>query len=172
MNNKAFFFCILSWVFFWVVAPFLNRPYVFDFVNACGLVVSAAVIFSYLPGVKAAYQNHENLEKAHYLILGVVATWSAIAIRLILLWIWRWQGEPAYDGMDSLVMAFSAWMLINGGSLHLLAPKVIDGDVPRSGWNYIFWTLAIGIGLGMAVVLFRYFFDVDPSSHGFVWKGF
>lgn len=133
LRNSAGVICFVALVLFWPAALLLRREVLFDAINAFGVSLGLAVIVSYLPGLTDAFRSGRKLEKGHYLVLGILATWIAMVGRTSWLWVWRWMGEPAF-GLDHVLMAFVAWLIVIGGILHLLSPRVIDGTVPREGW--------------------------------------
>lgn len=154
MRNKALAICILSWALFWPIAYFVPREYLFDVVDALSISLGGAVILAYIPGVIDALKRRQEISKAHYLVLGIVASWIAIEFRTGYLWGWRYLEEPL-GGMDTLFVAWIAWLVISGGVLHLLAPKVLDGEVPRSGWFALWVALVVGLVLGASIALLR-----------------
>ena len=147
---------LLSWALFWPIAYFVPREYLFDVVNALGISLGGSVLFAYAPGVVDAIRRPDDLKKAHYLILGIVATWVAMVARTAYLWGWRWLGEPE-GGLDATFVAFIGWLVISGGVLHLLAPKVLEGTVPRTGWFGLWVALVVGLVLGASIVLLKQF---------------
>ena len=127
---------------------------IFDLVNSIGIVFGAFVLWSYWPGVKASAFSDDGLNKANYLILGIGITWVAMIARTGWLWVWRTLGEPE-GGLDHILVGFIAWLVVVGGAFHLLAPRVLDGRVPRAGWQTLWVAMAAGLVLGVIVAIQR-----------------
>jgi hypothetical protein len=148
IRNRVFIVFTASLVLFWPLAWLIPIHALFDFVNALAVVLGLFVLTAYAPGVVRSIRSPpEGIGKAHYLILGIFVTWVAMVGRTAWLWWWRWQGEPQ-GGMDHPVVAFLAYLVVVGGALHLLAPRVLDGIVPRSGWGHLALAFMIGLVLG------------------------
>lgn len=154
MRNSAVVLCLWFLILFWPLALVMPRELLFDGINALGVTLGIAVLLSYAGGVVDAIKNSNRLQQGHYLVLGIFATWVAMIGRTAWLWGWRWMGEPQY-GLDHILVAFVAWLIIVGGILHLLSPRVIDGNVPEDGWIHLMGALATGGVLWAVVVALR-----------------
>lgn len=152
LRNKTVNVILLSWLLFWPIAWFVPRMALFDIINAMGMVLGLAVLVAYSPGLVETVRYPERMQKAHYLVLGIIATWIAMLVRSGILWTWRWYGEPP-GWLDHWIMAFAAWLIVTGGALHLLAPGVIEGHIPRASFSHLGAALAIGITIGAVLVL-------------------
>jgi hypothetical protein len=147
--------CLLSWIAFWPVAILSPRLYLFDFINAIGVTFGCAVLWRYGPASWMAIQRtlQRTLSRGHLLVLGIETTWIAMVMRTIILWMWRWSGEPAV-GLDGLDTAFAAWIIATGGVFHLLASALPDADPPEEPplppleGKILLWSLIAGIVLG------------------------
>jgi hypothetical protein len=154
LRNRIVAGIILAVIAFWVSAPFLPRIMLFDLVNAVGVTLGIFVFWAYAPGAWKAAKTSEGLDRVHYLILGIVSTWVAMVTRTVYIWVWRWRGEPD-GGLDHIAVAFIAFLIIIGGVLHLIAPRVLDGIVPRTTVRHMVIALVIGILLGIIIWLSR-----------------
>jgi hypothetical protein len=143
-NNRIVVATLLSWLLF-----------VLDFINALGLTYGVAVLVRYLPGAIWALRGvlkKRPIGRGSMLVLGIVQTWIAMIGRTLLIWHWRWLGEPD-GGLDSLGMAFVAWLIIGGGACHLQAStmKADNVQVPelsaRLQWSALVAGLVIGAGI-------------------------
>jgi hypothetical protein len=153
-RNRIIVWCIAALILFFPIAHFLPRMLVFDIVNAVGLVIGIYVLWAYSPGAIKAI-NGDKLERVHFLVLGIIATWIAMICRTVYLWTWRYMGEPE-GGLDHLSVAFIAFLICVGGVFHLLAPRVLDGNVPRTSLNHLVWALCLGGCLAFGIWLLRW----------------
>jgi hypothetical protein len=153
-NNKITASIFASIVLFWIIAPFVPRMHLFDLINALSFVLGLFVLYAYWPGVVEAYASRDELKRSHYLILGIVATWCAMIARTVWLWTWRFMEEPE-GGLDHIGVAFIAYLIVVGGTLHLIAPKVLEGEVPRSSWATLTKGAIIGVTLGLVIIFAR-----------------
>jgi len=130
--SRIVMLCLLSWVIFWPVAIFAPRLYLFDFINAIGVMFGVAVLWRYGPSSCVAIQRtwQRTLSRGHLLVLGIETTWLAMVMRTVILWRWRWIGEPD-NGLDGVDTAFAAWIIVTGGVFHLLASALPDADLPE-----------------------------------------
>ena len=158
MKNRVVLSAFLAMALFWPVAAVLPRQMVFDLVNSIGIVFGFFVLWSYWPGVKASAFSDDGLNKANYLILGIGVTWVAMIARTLWLWIWRTLGEPE-GGLDHILVGFIAWLVVVGGAFHLLAPRVLDGRVPRAGWQTLWCAMGAGLALGVLVASNDHIYD-------------
>jgi hypothetical protein len=153
-RNKIIVWCIAAIALFFPAAYFLPRMLVFDFVNAVGVVIGFYVLWAYFPGAIKAIRE-PTLERVHFLVLGIIATWIAMIGRTVYLWTWRYLGEPD-GGLDHLSVAFIAFLIVIGGVFHLLAPRVLDGNVPRTSLAHLIWALCLGGCLALMIWLLRW----------------
>jgi CDP-diglyceride synthetase len=153
-RNKIIVWCIAAIVLFFPVAYFMPRMLVFDAVNAVGIVIGIYVLWAYFPGAVKAI-NGDKLERVHFLVLGIIATWIAMIARTVYLWTWRYMGEPE-GGLDHLSVAFIAFLIVVGGVFHLLAPRVLDGNVPRTSLSHLMWAISLGACLAFGIWLLRW----------------
>lgn len=164
MRNRVVLAALLAMALFWPVAIVLPRQMIFDLVNSIGIVFGGFVLWSYWPGVKASAFSDDGLNKANYLILGIGITWVAMIARTVWLWVWRTLGEPL-GGLDHILVAFIAWLVVVGGAFHLLAPRVLDGRVPRAGWQTLWVAMGAGLVLGVLVASNDQLYDLLHSYY-------
>jgi hypothetical protein len=153
-RNQILISCLLAWLAFWPMAWMMPRLPLFDIINSLSVSIGIFVLWAYLPGVVAALRKGDDLDKAHFLILGIFITWIAMISRTNWLWGWRYLGEPE-GGLDHVLVAFIAWLVVTGGVFHLLAPRVLDGNVPRAGWSALTMSILFGLVLGVIVIFMR-----------------
>lgn len=154
--------CLASWVAFWIIAPFVPRLYLFDFVNAISVTYGLAVLKTYLPGAVLAIRlawRGVPLNQGHYLVLGVVATWLAMIGRTSYLQLWRSANEPA-GGLDHLMMAFVAWLIVSGGALHRISPNVKEGIIPAENKRGLVQATVIGIIFACVLFVIRWRYEL------------
>ena len=141
---------------FWIIAPFVPRDLLYAVINSVAVSLGIGILVAYIPGVSKTLRARPNeLSMGHILVVGVVATWTALAIRTSWSWVWRYYDKPA-DMIDSLVLAFSGFLTILGGILHLSARDAINGQVPARTWRWVGVLTAGGIMAGSLAFAFLF----------------
>lgn len=159
---RNFWLAVTLWGGFWGIAPFFAPEYVFYIVNALGFAVAAGVTIAYLGGVKQSILRND-LDGAHYLVMGVVVAWFATGMRQAWYWAWRALDKPDWM-IDHLFLAFLSWMVFTAGVLHLMAKDAISGAIPRENWLYLGVVIAVAIGLSLIGTLwFNQPIPFDPA---------
>jgi hypothetical protein len=159
-NNRVVAATLLSWLLFFPAAGWGPILYVLDVINALGLTFGAVVLWRYLPGAVWALRGalrRQPIGRGSMLVLGIVQTWIAMVGRTLLIWHWRWLGEPD-GGLDSIGMAAVAWLIIGGGACHLQAStmKADDVQVPELSAKLQWSALVVGVVLGAGIAVGRW----------------
>lgn len=159
-NNRIVIAVILSWLAFFPAVGWLPLLYVLDIINALGLTYGAAVLWRYLPGAIWALRGalkRRPIGRGSMLVLGIVQTWVAMVGRTMLIWHWRWLGEPD-GGLDSVGMAVVAWLIIGGGACHLQAStmRADDVQVPKLSAKLQWSAIVVGAVLGLGIAYGRW----------------
>lgn len=136
---------------------FLPTTYLFDLVNALTVSVGAGVLFAYAPGIWRSFAM-KRWTGGNFLVVGIAAAWASMTMRHLWNWAWRYFGKP--DAMiDHPLVAFTVWLAMMGGFLHLAAGGAIDGDIPRENWLRAGAYIALGLALGSVVIIW-----LEPST--------
>lgn len=146
------------WILFWPVALMLPISWLFDIVNALSVSMAIGVVTAYLPGVIDSIRRR-GLSSGHYLVLGIVITWMATAVRNSWNWTWRWLGEPPWM-INHIFVAFQVWVLFTAGILHMVAQDSIDGRIPRENWLKLGKWVFVGVFSAALVIVW-----FEPSPH-------
>lgn len=135
---------------------FMQTDDLFMLLNAMTVVVGVAVIIAYLPGSMSWVWDRPKTTAGHLLVIGITVSWLANIGRVSWLWAWRLSGQPDDVAFfNHWFLAVTLYILIIGGSLHLLAHRAIDDKVPMSGWVTLLLATMIGLIIGFGVILTR-----------------
>ena len=107
--------------------------------------------------LKNVFIDRTPIGRGAMLILGIETTWFAMVARSLILWVWRWYGEPD-GGLDGFDMAFIALTIICGGACHLAASTMSEDnvEVPRFNARLFKMAGASGLLLGAGIAFGRY----------------
>lgn len=158
-KNKTIWQALIFWAAFWPVAHVVPREHLFDALYAIASCIGVGVLIAYGPGIYKSLQK-QVLNGGHYLVFGIGCTWSATLARFIYAWVWRYLGKPEWM-VDHMFIAFTIWVLISGGALHLTAKNAINGQIPKSNWV---WLGAVGT-CGVLLAMFIVGVLDTPASH-------
>jgi hypothetical protein len=156
--------CLLALVLFWpgyFLLPASGVVYALDVVNALGFTVGVVVLWRYSSGAALAlyclFIERAPLTKGPLLVLGIWQTWAAMVLRTIIIWQWRYRGEPDF-GLDIAGMAFAAMLMLPGGACHLLASAMPSDSVqiPKLGARLLWSAVAVGLLLGAVIATMRW----------------
>lgn len=140
------------WIGFIPFIWYLPRQELFEVLNAIVFAVSSGIVVGYAPGVWEALKSDiRDLHSGDALQIGILIGWAATAFIFGALWWWRLsgKGDPIMDhGMN----AFSRWVLITSGFLHLAASGSIQGRIPLRSYLRAGVLTSIGIILGVIVI--------------------
>lgn len=159
-NNRVVLATLLSWLLFFPAVGWLPLIYVLDIINALGFTFGTAVLFRYIPGGVWALRGvlrGKPIGRGSMLVLGIIQTWVAMVGRTLLIWRWRWLGEPD-GGLDSIGMAVCAMLIIGGGACHLQASTMRsdNAQVPELSAKLLWSALVAGLVLGAGIAYGRW----------------
>jgi hypothetical protein len=155
IRNRIALLILLAFLVYIPFAIFLPIRILFDVLNSFGFCIGLAVLIVYWKGIVDLISHPDaSRAKAHFLVLGVFLSWIAVLMRTVALEWWRLLGSPL-GGLDNLIMATAAFTIIIGGALHLVAPRVIEGMVPKSSWYHLGFALLAGLALTGATLILR-----------------
>lgn len=163
-NNRMVVAILISWALLIPGVVFSPLLYLFDFINALGFTLGAAVLYRYLPGAFWAILcalKGKPIGRGAMLVLGIAQTWLAMIVRTSAIWNWRWHGEPD-GGLDSLPMTIAAYLIIGGGICHLAASTMREDYIerPHLSARLIGGSLAAGFLLGAVIAYTRWYIAV------------
>lgn len=146
---------------FWIVAPWLDRNYVFAITSALAFSIGVGVVLAYLPDMWTAMRSpRKEMSGGHILVMGIVLAWASSAERGAFSYVYRFLGQPEYM-QSMLIQAFAVWCLFWAGVLHLTAKDAVHGYIPRRNWVRVGVAVAVAISIAaMAVIL------IEPLEAG------
>lgn len=160
INNRIIIAIVLSWLLFVPSIIWTPLLYLLDFINAFGFTLGCAALWRYTPGaywaMLYALRGH-SLGRGSMLVLGIVQTWLAMILRTAAIWQWRWLGEPD-GGLDSVMMAVAAYLIIGGGACHVQASTMKEDkvEVPRLSAGLVGGSLIAGLLIGAGIAYWRW----------------
>lgn len=132
------------------------RQELFEILNAIVFAIAIGVVVGYAPGVWQALKSDiRDLRSGDALQIGIAIAWLATACVFVVMWWWRLTGKESAL-IDHGFTAFSRWMLITAGFLHLAASGSVDGRVPLRSYLRAGIMTTIGIMLGIAALTFAH----------------
>jgi hypothetical protein len=132
------------------------RQELFELLNAVVFAIATGVVVGYAPGVWQALKSDiRDLRSGDALQIGIAIAWLATACVFSVMWWWRLTGKES-TLIDHGFTAFSRWMLITAGFLHLAASGSVDGRVPLRSYLRAGVMTAIGILLGIMAITFAH----------------
>jgi hypothetical protein len=136
-------------------AIFVPRQEFFEVLNAVLFSVGTGIVWAYRKEIlESLKQPLGELSGGQILQLGIVLGWASSAIMFAILWYWRLTGRDL-EVVDSMLNAFSRWVLILAGMLHLAAAGAIEGRVP--GAAYVRSGKIVAFGMIFGTLLITYF---------------
>jgi uncharacterized membrane protein YczE len=140
-----------------IFIPFIflfPRQELFEILNAIVFAVSFGILVGYAPGVWQSLKRPiSSLRAGDALQIGVAIGWAATAVVFAILWYWRLVGKET-DIIDHGISAFSRWMLLTAGFMHLAAAGSIDGMVPLKAYLRAGIYTAIGLIIGALAITY------------------
>ena len=134
---------------FWPVAFLLERNHLFDIVNGLAVAVGCGIVATYSGAALRVFRDNV-CTPGHLLVVGIVTAWLAVVVRLLMIWIWRFNGQPEAL-INHVLLAFAVWLFVLGGALHLTARNAIEDTIPKS--NLITLGLAVASGTLIGLVM-------------------
>lgn len=157
LQSKNFWVVLLLWGGFWPVAAYIPRPFLFDTVNSLSIAACLGVAIAFVPSVYRFFFRND-LDGAHYWVMGIVGALSATAARHMLNWVWRWLDKPGAL-QDHIIVAWLVWVIFTAACVILLSRDMLKGEIPKENWRW----LGIVIGVGVAATLLAVLF-LDPQG--------
>jgi hypothetical protein len=143
---------LILWIGFLPFIFLVPRQELFEMLNAIVFAIAAGVVVGYAPGVWQALKSDiRNLRSGDALQIGIAIGWVATAFVFGVLWWWRLSGKDS-ELIDHGLTAFSRWMLITAGFMHLAASGSVDGRVPLKSYLRAGIMTTVGIILGVVAI--------------------
>lgn len=114
---------------------------------ACGIVVA------YAPVAWDALRRGM-IDGASILAMGILASWSGVAVARIVSVIWRVLDKPV-DWLDSPWWGTHIALSAIGAICHLIAPEAVGGRIPTREWVRIGLMVAAGVFVGAGLIIFN-----------------
>jgi hypothetical protein len=130
------------------------RIELFEVLDAIIFSVWIGVVIGFAPGVwEAVKQPIISLQSGDALQIGVLIGGMGIVLAFGVLWWWRLTNHES-GIIDHAFNAFSRWIIITAGFMHLAAAGSIDGYVPLKSYLRAGALTGVGVMLGTIVVMF------------------
>lgn len=143
-QNRVIVGATLAVIAFSLSVLLLPPELYFPVLHALRLSVSVVVVLTFarvLPGILV----QRPLDAGSQLILGILCVWVAeIAISA---WSLTWRLSDQSWMLNSPILAGLLYLKVVGGTLHVTAPRAVDGRVPRRSW------VMLVIGASVAALL-------------------
>lgn len=117
--------------------------------------VGLGIAYSYGRGGLAWFMEYPTTE-GHYLVLGILLSWTGSCTRVARLFWWRIYGrqDAFFDyWFDHWSVSLTLYLLVIGGIMHMAAHRAINNEVPVTGWVTCFVTAAAGMAAGLGFTL-------------------
>jgi hypothetical protein len=163
LKSKNFWLAVAFSTAYWMIAPHVQKAYLFDVLNAFSIAGAIGVIVMYYPSVAKKLGTwlwifKNNLAGVHYFIIGVMLLLLYIATRHLWNTVWRWLDKPPWM-QDHLFTGFLIFCTILVCVMHFLVRDMEEGQIPRENWRWVGVFLAIGIAIAsLFIIVF------DPSA--------
>lgn len=129
---------------FTAAVTFLPPEIYFPVLQAMRLSIAVVLVLTFSRGITAILMQRE-LDQGSQLILGILCAWSAeIAISA---WALAWRITDQSWMLNSPILAALLYMKVLGGTMHITAPRALDGRVPRRSW------IMLMVGVTVAALL-------------------
>lgn len=156
LSGNVVWLGLILWIGFIPIIFIFPRQELFEMLNAIVFAIAIGVIIGYAPGVWQALKSDiRDLRSGDALQIGIAIAWLGTACVFAILWWWRLTGKES-ELIDHGFTAFSRWMLITAGFLHLAASGSVDGRVPLRSYLRAGIMTTLGIVLGIAVITFAH----------------
>lgn len=152
LRSKNLLIAVVLWIGFWPLAILIPREWLFDVVNGLAIAACFGVFVAYLPGVwNTVFRN--DLDGAHYLVIGICGFAAAQGTRYGWNWLWRYLGKPPYM-QDHLFVAWLIWVAFTFACVHLMARGVVHGEMPNRNFRWMGTVVALGTLAALIVIKF------------------
>jgi hypothetical protein len=153
-NRSVVWLGFLLWLSFVPAIWLVPRQELFELLNAVVFSIASGIVVGYAPGVWVALQKPiKALPAGDGLQIGIVLSWAATAMVFGVLYYWRLTGKDS-GIVDHGLNAFSRWVLISAGFMHLAAAGSIDSVVPLRAYLRAGILTTIGLVMGTAILTF------------------
>lgn len=160
IRNRILPTALMVWGGYWLVAPLLNRAFLFDLLSS--LVISAGlgmwVMFG-LACIETIRLPRDEIDGGNFLILCIWTFVTAIMGRQAWGHAWRYLGRPEWMP-DALTNGFLIYMMLTAIVLGLMSKDAIKGRVPPEGYRLLGIIVAIAFSIAAIVVIV---FDPFPA---------
>lgn len=164
MLTSVTFYCLMGFLLlFGLLITALDLAAAFELMNAMICALSVGVVVSFSEGARDIVRLHPRYHKGgDILILGVFVLWNGLMLTFIFLWGWRVTGDPWY--LNNPWVAFSRWLIVIGGCMHMAAGGAVGGMVPSrayvragviAGFGVLVAMLLLTLGVGTSLPLAR-----------------
>jgi hypothetical protein len=145
LRDKAIFSAILIFAVVGVLDVFLPNGDVILLARTLQAAGAATVVVVYWPDFVAALRTDEP-QLGDFLIFGVTIGWMATFCQAIFVIIFRLSGNPWWFANSDLNLIWIATSILSA-VMHVIAPGMIRGEVPRRN------RIGLGVGTFMGVFL-------------------
>ena len=149
---------LLPIIIFAVVAITTVAPILIPILNLVVLALSIWVCIAFGPWVIEVLLSDRPLDNADLMVIGVVMSWLALAMRTSWALVWRWLGQPQWMLSTHFSSAFIA-LTACAAVLHIIAPGAIKDRVPTKRWIQIGAWVAAAVFAGLLLV-----YSSDPRQ--------
>ena len=145
LKDKAIFAAILIFAVVGILDVFLPNADVILLARTLQAAGAATVVVIYWPDFVAALRTDEP-ELGDFLIFGVTIGWMATFCQAIFVIIFRLSGNPWWFANSDLNLLWISTSILSA-VMHVIAPGMIRGEVPRRN------RIGLGVGTFMGVFL-------------------
>jgi hypothetical protein len=123
----------------------------FIMLDCVAVAVGLGVLWAYGRGTWAGIKAPLMTAPA-MLIFGIFVTWLSLGTRILWMGGTRLDAEPSPVFLNHWVLAYTVYLAIIGGSLHLLANRAIEDQIPPSGWLTLLISITVGLLVGIVLI--------------------
>ena len=153
---------VLPHIAFFIVAFLTDAPALIAVLNSVDIALSVAVCIAFLPSAADAIFADRPADKAVFLTLGIFCGWEGQSLRSGWSMAWRALGMPDWFA-NTDITSYILFVIGAGALFHMLAPGVLDEEIPPKRWIKIgAW---VGAGVLLAISL-TYLHDISSFLHG------
>lgn len=138
---------------YWVWGPLIPADTRAEYLRVFGIVYAGFAFMAYLPGV-VKFLTEKTPVEAQQLVMGIVVLALSLVCGGIWLLIWRQAGQP-YWMVNSDINGFWLWLVVVGYFLHITAPRVLEGEIPRPNWSRVWVAFLVATALSLLIVHIR-----------------
>jgi hypothetical protein len=144
---------LVSWLSYWIVAPFFVRQTVFTVINGVIMALWIGILLAYWRGTWVAVRNNRKSLGAKLVLTGIASLSLAITSIFTWGWFYEYAGRPSWM-RDSLWRGWFSWIFLCGTVMLLVASTTDDTLlIPRDSWGRIGFVVAAAILIVVAIFL-------------------